>query len=128
MTVSEGAFLFVGGKIEGPSGGNVEIRTPVGTLGVRGTTFWGGAIDGGYGVLVLSGEVSVTTRRGRVVLKEGQGTMVFSGRGLPALRRGQLIAPSEPCRQSRSIQAYAPHRPLWLLGSCRDRSSGAVRL
>lgn len=59
LDVVQGAFLFVGGKIEGRTGGNVAINTPVGTLGVRGTTVWGGAIDGGYGVLVLDGEVTV---------------------------------------------------------------------
>jgi hypothetical protein len=72
-----GAFLFVGGKIEGPTGGNVAIKTPVGTLGVRGTTVWGGFIDGGYGVLVLDGEVTVNTAHGRVTLRKGQGTMIY---------------------------------------------------
>ena len=76
LTVSQGAFLFVGGKIEGPTGGNVAIHTPVGMLGVRGTTVWGGPIDGGYGVLVLRGEVEVTTPNGAVTLHKGQGTMV----------------------------------------------------
>jgi hypothetical protein len=73
----KGAFLFVGGKIEGPTGGNVAIHTPVGTLGVRGTTVWGGFIDGGYGVLVLDGEVTVNTKHGRVTLQKGQGTMIY---------------------------------------------------
>ena len=77
INVTKGAFLFVGGKIEGPTGGNVTIKTPVGTLGVRGTTVWGGQIDGGYGVLVLKGEVWVKTDHGTVDLKEGDGTMVF---------------------------------------------------
>ncbi len=77
LSVPTGAFLFVGGKIEGPTGGNVSIKTPVGTLGVRGTTVWGGPIDGGFGVLVLSGEVSVTTPHGMVMLEKGQGTMVY---------------------------------------------------
>jgi hypothetical protein len=72
-----GAFLFVGGKIEGPTGGNVAIHTPVGTIGVRGTTVWGGFIDGGYGVLVLDGEVTVSTKHGKVSLEKGQGTMVY---------------------------------------------------
>lgn len=71
-----GAFLFVGGQIEGPTGGNVTITTPVATLGVRGTTFWGGEIDDGYGVLVLDGEVSVTTLSGTQTLTAGQGTMI----------------------------------------------------
>jgi hypothetical protein len=77
LNVTKGAFLFVGGKIEGPTGGNVSIKTPVGTLGVRGTTVWGGRIDGGYGVLVLKGEVWVKTAHGTVDLKEGAGTMIF---------------------------------------------------
>ena len=45
LEVTKGAFLFVGGKIEGPTGGNVTIKTPVGTLGVRGTTVWGGPMN-----------------------------------------------------------------------------------
>jgi len=77
LNVTKGAFLFVGGKIEGPTGGNVSIKTPIGTLGVRGTTVWGGPIDGGFGVLVLKGEVWVKTPRGAVDLKEGNGTMIF---------------------------------------------------
>jgi hypothetical protein len=76
----KGAFLFVGGKIEGPTGGNVAIKTPVGTLGVRGTTVWGGFIDGGYGVLVLDGEVTVNTKHGQVTLRKGQGTMIYGNR------------------------------------------------
>jgi hypothetical protein len=80
LNVTKGAFLFVGGKIEGPTGGNVTIRTPVGTLGVRGTTVWGGPIDGGFGVLVLKGEVWVKTKHGMVDLKEGSGTMIFGAK------------------------------------------------
>jgi hypothetical protein len=84
LTVKDGAFLFVGGKIEGPTGGHVDITTPVGTLGVRGTTVWGGRIDGGFGVLVLSGEVALKTPRGTVVMRKGQGTMVYDGKA-PAM-------------------------------------------
>lgn len=80
LTVKGGAFLFVGGKIEGPTGGHVDIHTPVGTLGVRGTTVWGGRIDGGFGVLVLSGEVILRSPRGSVAMHKGQGTMVYGGK------------------------------------------------
>ena len=80
LNVTKGAFLFVGGKVEGPTGGNVSIKTPIGTLGVRGTTVWGGPIDGGFGVLVLKGEVWVRTKHGVVDLKEGNGTMIFGGK------------------------------------------------
>ena len=85
LKVVEGAFLFVGGKIEGKNGGNVDIKTPVGTLGVRGTTVWGGAIDGGYGILVLDGEVRVQTHSGSVTLKAGQATMIYGAGNEPEL-------------------------------------------
>ena len=54
VRVVKGAFLYVGGLIEREAGAKVEIRTPVGAIGVRGTTVWGGPIDNGYGVVVLS--------------------------------------------------------------------------
>ena len=82
VSVIKGAFLFVSGRIEGVNGAKVQIRTPVGAIGLRGTTVWGGPIDNGYGVIVLSGEVTVTGRRGTVTLKQGQGTMLF-GDGTP---------------------------------------------
>ena len=82
IRVAKGAFLYVGGLIEGEPGAKVQIRTPVAAIGVRGTTVWGGPIDNGYGVIVLSGEVTVTGRRGTVTLKQGQGTMLF-GDGKP---------------------------------------------
>jgi hypothetical protein len=97
LRVTKGAFLFVGGKIEDAPAGNVSIATPIGTLGVRGTTVWGGPIDGGFGVLVLKGEVQVKTSRGTVDLKEGDGTMIF-GRGAP-----QKAAPWPDDRTKRAV-------------------------
>jgi hypothetical protein len=82
VRVVKGAFLYVGGRIEGETGAKVQIRTPVAAIGVRGTTVWGGPIDNGYGVIVLNGEVTVTGRRGTVTLKQGQGTMLL-GNGKP---------------------------------------------
>src|SRR5580704_6834116 len=54
IRVVKGAFLYVGGRIEGVNGANVQIHTPVGAIGLRGTTVWGGPIDNGYGVIVLN--------------------------------------------------------------------------
>ena len=71
-----GAFLFVGGRVEEGAGARVNIQTPLATLGIRGTTVWGGPIDDGYGVFVQSGQVVVSTTRGRVILGPGQGTML----------------------------------------------------
>src|SRR5580693_409694 len=66
------------GSDRGVNGAKVQIGTPVGAIGLRGTTVWGGPIDNGYGVIVLSGEVTVTGRKGTVTLKQGQGTMLFN--------------------------------------------------
>jgi hypothetical protein len=77
IRVVKGAFLYVGGLIDKETNANVRIRTPLAAIGIRGTTVWGGPIDNGYGVIVLSGEVTVTGRRGAVTLKQGQGTMLF---------------------------------------------------
>lgn len=79
--IAGGAFLFVGGRIEEQARSSVQIRTPLATLGVRGTTVWGGPIDGAYGIFVQSGEVVVRTRRGIVTLRAGQGTTLRPRRG-----------------------------------------------
>jgi hypothetical protein len=78
LRVAKGAFLFVGGKIEAIKDSKVQITTPAGILGISGTTVWGGPIDTGYGILVLAGEVTVTTPAGRVVIPAGRGTMIYS--------------------------------------------------
>jgi hypothetical protein len=82
VRVIKGAFLYVGGRIEGEARAKVQLRTPVAAIGVRGTTVWGGPIDNGFGVIALSGEVTVTGRNGTIILKQGQGTMLF-GDGKP---------------------------------------------
>jgi hypothetical protein len=78
----KGAFLFVGGKVEG-AGSEVTIITANAVMGVRGTTFWGGPIDNAYGVLALSGVVTVSTNAGSVTLTEGQGTMITAADAPP---------------------------------------------
>jgi len=106
LNVVRGAFLFVGGKIEGPTGGNVTIKTAAGTLGVRGTTVWGGQIDGGYGVLVLDGLVTLKTRRGSVTMSKGQGTMLYAG------RKPEAAAPWPEDRTKRAVASisFSPGR------------------
>lgn len=76
LSVLEGAFLFVGGKTEDMEDSKVEIDTAVGTLGVRGTTVWGGRIDGSFGVFVSEGKVTVRNSAGEVNLGTGEGTMI----------------------------------------------------
>lgn len=84
LSVLEGAFLFVGGKTEDMDDSKVDINTSVGTLGVRGTTVWGGHIDGSFGVFVSEGEVTVRNAGGEVDLGPGEGTMVASRDAAPS--------------------------------------------
>ena len=78
----------------------------IAAIGVRGTTVWGGPIDNGYGVVVLSGEVTVTARRGPVTLKQGQGTMLFGDRQTPA--GGRLARrPYEARRRLNHLREFA---------------------
>jgi hypothetical protein len=72
----KGALLFISDKLRGDGEHRVQVRTPVAILGVRGTEFWVGPIDGATGVLVIDGEVSVGSGKGTVILGPGEGTMV----------------------------------------------------
>lgn len=79
LDMLSGAFAFTTGLIGQNDHEDVVVTTPVSTIGIRGTTFWGGPIDDAYGVLILDGAIVVTTRGGAVVLDEvGEGTAIVS--------------------------------------------------
>lgn len=78
LDVAQGAFLFIGGKLEDKPKASVNIKTPVATLGIRGTTVWGGPIDDAFGILTLKGAVTVSNAAGSVDLKAGEGTMIVA--------------------------------------------------
>ena len=70
-----GAFRFVSGARGGD--GNIAIVTPVATIGIRGTDFWAGPIDGAYGILLLEGAVDVANGAGSATLDEpGEGVNI----------------------------------------------------
>lgn len=78
INLAAGALRFISGKTGHP--GELTIKTPVATIGVRGTDFWAGPIDGVYGVLLLSGEVEVSNPGGSVTLDvPGAGTLISGG-------------------------------------------------
>lgn len=79
LQATKGAFLFASGRIKGLKQHKIVVSTPVANIGVRGTQFWGGPIEGKYGVLLLGGEVVVSNKAGSVTLsKIGQGTDIPS--------------------------------------------------
>lgn len=76
LNLFKGALRYIGGHAGGTTPKAVEIKTPIAVLGVRGTDFWAGPIDGETGVLVLQGRVDVQSRYGLVTLRPGEGTMI----------------------------------------------------
>lgn len=80
-----GAMRFVSAQGK-PADSDVDIVTPVATIGVRGTDFWTGPIDGQFGVLLLEGAVVVTNPSGEVVLDEpGEGVNIAAPGAAPGL-------------------------------------------
>lgn len=79
-----GAFRVTSGAIAAPNVQNVSLTTPVTTIGSRGTDIIGGYFFAGmpprqthYGVLLVSGVVSVDTPHGGIVLDEPvEGTFI----------------------------------------------------
>ena len=71
-----GALRFISGGAKS-AGAQVSLRTPVAVIGIRGTDFWTGPIDGQFGVLLLDGAVTVSNTAGAVVLDQpGEGTNI----------------------------------------------------
>jgi hypothetical protein len=54
LNATRGAFRFATGRISSMGQKRITVKTPVAALAVRGTDFWGGVIDGQYGVLLMS--------------------------------------------------------------------------
>lgn len=99
--VLRGAFYYVSGLIAKKPDPDVTVKTLYGSIGVRGTQFWGGDIDGEYGVLVNEGQVEVTGKQGSVRLDRGQGAAIH-GAGSD-LFRPKVWASEKIMRATRTI-------------------------
>jgi len=78
-----GAMRFVGNP-DTPHDSDTVISTPHADVGVRGTDFWAGPIDGQYSFLLLEGEIVVTTPAGEAVLDEpGEGVNIAAPGAAP---------------------------------------------
>lgn len=67
---------------------DIEFNTLYGRLKVRGTRFFAGPVDGGFGVFVLQGAVSVFAGGVTVNLEPGDGTVIPEPGAAPAGGRG----------------------------------------
>lgn len=74
LELIRGAFLVVTGAVAKAAPDRFQVKTPFATIGIRGTTFWGGPLDDPFSVLLLDGEIEVRNPGGSVILKPNQGT------------------------------------------------------
>jgi hypothetical protein len=75
-----GAFRFISGGIGKSKDSVTVINTRIPVLGVRGTDFWAGPLDGKYGVLLFNGVVDVMNSGVSAHLHApGEGTNVVEG-------------------------------------------------
>lgn len=84
VRVATGAFAVATGGIAKLRPQDMVFKTPVATIGIRGTEFWGGPIDEVYGVLLKAGRVEVRNDAGAVELAPGQGTTLTSATATPS--------------------------------------------
>lgn len=93
LRLVSGAVLVEAGRLAGAQDQQLRLRTPVATIGVRGTRFWAGPLEGRFGVLLLEGGVSVENTSGRVELSSpGTGVFIAAPEGAAP---GELAEPAD---------------------------------
>ncbi len=80
-----GALRFLSGQLSKLATSSVNVTTPVATIGIRGTEFWGGPIDDqALGVFLIEGVLSVSNATGEQILRQpGQGTNIATPGSAP---------------------------------------------
>jgi len=71
LHLTKGVFRLVSGQVNKVPGGTLTIRTPLATIGVRGTDFWGWQTPEKLEMALLDdGELTITTAQGTVTLTD----------------------------------------------------------
>lgn len=78
MRLLQGAFNGVTGAMMKTADASFTVHAELATIGIRGTTFWGGTLDGVFGIALLDGKaITIENKAGRVVIDTvGDGTSV----------------------------------------------------
>ncbi len=71
-----GVFQFVSGMISKREAPQVDLDTPYGTIGIRGTIVWGGTIEDKYGVYVGEGEALYALPEADIGMAAGTGVIL----------------------------------------------------
>lgn len=86
LRLSKGAFRVATGTLAAAREGAFEVATPLATIGIRGTDFWGGLLDEGeLSVLLISGKgVYIVTEGGKTeIVRNLEGVVVRSAQAPP---------------------------------------------
>ncbi|MGE5505303.1 MAG: FecR domain-containing protein [Actinomycetota bacterium] len=85
LAVARGAFLLDSGVLPKLPGHPLTVKLPTAVIGLRGTRFWGGPLDGPWNVLLFEGAVTVSNAAGSVDLTmPGAGTAVERADHVPS--------------------------------------------
>lgn len=92
LNFTQGAFRIITGSITQTDSPSFQVNTPIGTIGIRGTEFWGGNLndDGSVDVLLINSEhtLVVSNEFGSVVLDQaGLGTTLKAGEAPSAAKK-----------------------------------------
>jgi hypothetical protein len=80
---ARGVFQFVSGMVAKKDKPDVRLRTPLGTIGIRGTRLWGGSLDGRYGVYVYDGAVIYNLPEASITVAAGTGVFIKDADSVP---------------------------------------------
>lgn len=92
LNFTQGAFRIITGSITQTDSPSFQVNTPIGTIGIRGTEFWGGNLsdDDSVDVLLINSEhaLVVSNEFGSVVLDQaGLGTTLKAGQAPTAAKK-----------------------------------------
>ncbi len=101
LRLAKGAFRVATGKLDALRGGPFEVSTPVATIGIRGTDFWGGYLsENEVSVLLISGS-------GVYVKNDaGKSEIVKAGFGLTVRSRGEIPPPASMWSPDKAAKAF----------------------
>jgi hypothetical protein len=81
-----GAFRYASGTLGANATRTASVTTPAATIGVRGTDFWGGPVDGQTGFVLFEGAIDVTVGGTTVVIDNpGTGVAFDAGAAQPGM-------------------------------------------
>lgn len=93
VSILRGAFVFISGLIGRDNPDSINIDTPVGSIGIRGTTILGLIDpDGESQITVVEGAIVVKNQSGEITLSEQYETATLTGESDPIRHNGTLSA------------------------------------